>query len=129
MDIFNELTLLQVFSKKECQFNIASLVIVIEFLHSHNIIHRDIKPENIFIDEEGYVKVLDVGTCKQIQDRTYTLAGTPAYTAPEIFLSTGYDYAVDYWSLGVCLFEFLCGYLPFGQGSNDPLSIFKDIIS
>lgn len=97
-------------------------MLVIEYLHSQSIIHRDIKPENIFIDEEGYIKLLDVGTCKVISDRTYTLVGTPAYTAPEVFLSVGYDYAADYWSLGIMLYEFLCGTLPFGRdGHTDPL--------
>ena len=129
MDVFNELTLLQAFNKRESQFNFASILLVIEYLHNKNIIHRDIKPENMFIDEEGFLKILDIGTCKKITDRTYTLVGTPAYTAPEVFLSTGYDYAADYWSLGICLFEFLCGYLPFGSGQTDPLLILKDIIA
>ena len=66
MDVYAELSLLQVFNKKECQFNIASLVLVIEYLHSKSIIHRDIKPENIFIDEEGFIKLLDLGTSKFI---------------------------------------------------------------
>lgn len=64
MDIYNELSLLHVFNKRECQFNIASILVVIEYLHSKNIIHRDIKPENLFVDEEGFIKVLDLGTCK-----------------------------------------------------------------
>ena len=97
-------------------------------MHSKCIIHRDIKPENIKIDEDGYIKFVRMGTCKQISERTYTLVGTPSYTAPEVFLSIGYDYAADYWSIGVCLFEFLSGYLPFGQNQNDPLLIYKDII-
>ncbi len=98
-------------------------------MHNLNIIHRDIKPENIYIDEEGFLKFHDLGTAKKIQDRAYTLIGTPLYIAPEIFLSTGYDFAADYWSLGVCMFEFLCGYAPFDVNSMDPLEIYKKIVS
>jgi cGMP-dependent protein kinase len=64
IDLYHELSLLSVFNKKESQFYIASLLLVIENLHSKNIIHRDIKPENIFIDEEGYIKLIDLDTCK-----------------------------------------------------------------
>lgn len=64
MDLFSELTLLQVLNKRESQFNAGCILLLIEYLHSKSIIHRDIKPENIFIDEEGYVKLLDLGTCK-----------------------------------------------------------------
>ena len=98
---------------------------MIEALHEKSIIHRDIKPDNIMIDEDGYLKFTDLTSCKLIDDRTYTLVGTPHYLAPEVFLSSGYDFAADFWSLGVCLYEFLAGRLPFD--GEDTLAIYKDI--
>lgn len=79
------------------------------------------------IDEEGYIKITEVSTFKIIEDRTYSLVGTPEYMAPEIFLSQGYDFATDYWSLGVCLYELLTGEQPFC--GNDIIELFNDVTS
>lgn len=79
------------------------------------------------IDEEGYIKITEVSTFKIIEDRTYSLVGTPEYMAPEIFLSQGYDFTTDYWSLGVCLYELLTGEQPFC--GNDIIELFNDVTS
>ena len=64
-----------------------------------------------------------------IKDKTQTRIGTPHYMAPEIIVNCEYKYEVDYWSLGICLFEFVYGYLPFGDYSNDPIEIFSSILN
>jgi cGMP-dependent protein kinase len=64
-----------------------------------------------------------------IKDKTETIIGTPHYMAPEIIVGCGYQYEVDYWSIGICLYEFVCGYLPFGNHENDPIAIFSSILN
>ena len=64
-----------------------------------------------------------------IKDKAQTVIGTPHYMAPEIIVGIKYQYEVDYWSLGICLFEFVCGYLPFGESTNDPIEVFSSILN
>lgn len=76
------------------------------------------------LDYQGYIKMIDFGTSKRMADkgsRTYTIAGTPTYMAPEIVEGRGYSYAVDLWSLGITLYELLCGPTPYGNDTNDPM--------
>merc|ERR1711912_212650 len=93
-------------------------------------IHRDLKPENIMLDVRGYIKLIDFGTAKQLGQeyaKTYTVVGTPYYMAPEIIRKTGYSLIADFWSLGVILFEMVCGHFPFGRGEDDPRKIKKSV--
>ena len=96
-----------------------------EYLHSKNIIYRDLKPENILIDTEGYLKLTDFGFAKYCETRTYTLCGTPEYLAPEVILSSGHNHGVDWWALGVLLFEMLAGFPPFYD--NNVYEIYRKI--
>jgi cGMP-dependent protein kinase len=80
------------------------------------------------IDDEGYPKLIDFGTAKIVQGRTYSRLGTPYYMAPEIILGEGYGITVDYWSLGIMLYEFLFGNCPFGEDEDDAYSIYKKVL-
>jgi cGMP-dependent protein kinase len=94
-----------------------------EYLHTNNIIYRDIKPENIMVDDKGYMRLIDMGTAKFLKGkggRTYTIIGTPHYMAPEILTGKGYSYTVDLWSIGICLYEFMCGGVPYAEDADDP---------
>lgn len=101
------------------KFYAGQVVLGVEYLHHCSVIHRDIKPENIFISRDGYLKLGDFGFSKVIKSRTWTLCGTPEYLAPEIILSKGYSFAVDWWAMGVLIFEMSCGYTPFYSSSRE----------
>jgi serine/threonine protein kinase len=92
--------------------NIASQVLMgLEALHRQGIVYRDLKPENVMIDVNGKAKLIDFGLSKAIYgERTKTVCGSPEYMAPEVIRKNTYDYAVDFWALGILLFELFCGY-------------------
>lgn len=109
-------------SRTQAQFYIGSLVLVLEELAGRNIIYRDLKPENVMLDLQGYLKLIDFGIAKKLEHgrvRTYTSIGTPHYMAPEVYRGAGYGALVDIWSLGIILYELVCGYLPFANNNHN----------
>ena len=125
-DVIRDIGLL---NKAQSMFYTASMMEAINYLHERKFIYRDLKPENIIVIENGYIKLIDFGTCKEIEDRTNTIIGTPHYMAPEVILGEGYSFEVDFWSIGICLFEFICGGVPFGETAEDPMEIYISIIN
>ena len=108
-------------------FYSAQIVSVFEYLHQFKVAYRDLKPENILIDSRGYLKLTDFGFAKVIKTYTLTVCGTPDYLAPEVLLNKGHSVSVDYWCLGIFLYEMLVGYPPFlGQ---DTMSTYQRIIA
>lgn len=108
-EMFNLLRKEKLFTNDVCLFYVTQIVSALEYLHSFDIAYRDLKPENILIDREGHLRITDFGFAKIVKDKTYTLCGTPEYLAPEIIQSTGHNKAVDWWALGVLIFEMLAG--------------------
>lgn len=115
-----------VLSRAQAQFYTGSLVIVLEELSERNILYRDLKPENVMLDAQGYLKLIDFGIAKKLpegESKTFTMIGTPHYMAPEVMRGHGYGTEVDLWSMGVMLYEFVCGYLPFADDLDDPTEV------
>ena len=92
------------------------MIVLLEYFLSEEIVVRDLKPDNFIIDENGYLNLVSLGSAKCISDhhRTNTVIGTPHYMAPEVVLGKEYNEMVDLWAVGVMLYEFMVGELPFG---------------
>jgi len=114
------------FPNDTSKFYAAQITLVFEYLHGMQILYRDLKPENLLLTSEGNCKVTDFGFAKRVEYRTWTLCGTPEYLAPEIILSKGHGKAVDWWALGILMYEMLAGYPPFYD--EDPLGIYQKIL-
>jgi protein kinase A len=97
-----------------------------EALHLKDIVYRDLKPENLLIQHNGYLKLVDFGFAKLCKTRTYTLCGTPEYLAPEILLNKGHGKSVDWWCLGILMYEMMAGAAPFTD--EDPMQVYQKIL-
>ncbi|KAF3037461.1 camp-dependent protein kinase catalytic subunit [Didymella heteroderae] len=126
-ELFSLLRKSQRFPNPVAKFYAAEVTLALDYLHSHNIIYRDLKPENLLLDRHGHLKITDFGFAKEVPDITWTLCGTPDYLAPEVVASKGYNKSVDWWSLGILIFEMLCGFTPFWDGGS-PMKIYENIL-
>ncbi|KAI3625836.1 hypothetical protein CBS9595_001197 [Malassezia furfur] len=117
------------FSEERARFYTAELFCALEHLHDFNVIYRDLKPENILLDYTGHIALCDFGLCKLNmgdKETTHTFCGTPEYLAPELLLGRGYTKSVDWWTLGVLLYEMLTGLPPFY--SEDVSEMYRKIL-
>ncbi|OJJ47118.1 hypothetical protein ASPZODRAFT_65567 [Penicilliopsis zonata CBS 506.65] len=126
-ELFSLLRKSQRFPNPVAKFYAAEVTLALEYLHGHQIIYRDLKPENLLLDRHGHLKITDFGFAKEVPDITWTLCGTPDYLAPEVVSSKGYNKSVDWWSLGILIFEMLCGFTPFWD-SGSPVKIYENIL-
>lgn len=119
-----------VFSETRTVFYAGCVVLGLQYLHEHNIVYRDLKLDNLLLDAEGYLKIADFGLCKEgmgFGDRTSTFCGTPEFLAPEVLTEPSYTRSVDWWGLGVLIFEMLVGESPFP--GDDEEEVFDSIVN
>ena len=121
-----------ILTEEEARFYICEMILAIDSIHELKCIHRDIKPDNVLIGKDGHIKLTDFGLAKTSDtvfkedivnyrfdekrnrhNRNYSCVGTAYYVAPEVILKKGYKQEIDWWSLGVILFEMIAGYAPF----------------
>jgi serine/threonine protein kinase len=117
------------FDESTSAFYAAQIAHMLSFLHSKNIVYRDLKLENIMIDENGYLVLIDFGSCKIIEEKTElqcSFDGSIDYMAPEVISGEGHGMMADWWSFGILVYELLCGKPPFHEGSTDRI---LDLIS
>ena len=125
-DVIRDIGLL---NKFQTQFYGASIMLAVQYLHERKFVYRDIKPENIMVLGNGFIKLIDFGTAKSIKDKTKTIIGTPHYMAPEVILGEGYSFKVDFWSIAICMYEFMCGGVPFGENHEEAMDVYLSIIN
>ena len=124
-ELFHLLRKFKKFIEKLTKFYSVQVLLSLEYLHKCDLIYRDLKPENILLDKDGFIKIADFGFCKMIEMRTWTFCGTPEYLAPEIILNKGYSKAIDYWGLGILIYEMLYGVSPFYH--TNQMKMFENI--
>ncbi len=125
-ELFTHLRRAQRFTPDVTRFYLSTIVLALRYLHSYNIVYRDLKPENLLLDAHGYLRLTDFGFAKIVDDRTWTLCGTPEYLAPEVIQSDGHGKAADWWACGVLCYEMLVGYPPFFD--ETPYGIYEKIL-
>uniref|UniRef100_A0AAY4E024 protein kinase C n=1 Tax=Denticeps clupeoides TaxID=299321 RepID=A0AAY4E024_9TELE len=119
-----------IFTERQARFYAACVLLGLEFLHQNKIVYRDLKLDNLLMDEDGFVKIADFGLCKEGMghgDRTSTFCGTPEFLAPEVLTESNYTRAVDWWGLGVLIYEMLVGESPFP--GDDEEEVFDSIVN
>ncbi|XP_023193943.1 serine/threonine-protein kinase N2-like isoform X2 [Xiphophorus maculatus] len=119
-----------IFSEKQSLFYSSCVLLGLEFLHQNQIVYRDLKLDNLLMDADGYVRIADFGLCKEGMghgDRTSTFCGTPEFLAPEVLTENSYTRSVDWWELGVLVFEMLVGESPFP--GDDEEEVFDSIVN
>lgn len=123
-NLFENLFSQKRFDEEKVKFFAAQLVLALGCLHENKIVHRDLKPENVLLKENGYIKLADFGLAKYLLDAkqaTYSFCGTAEYLAPEILDMKGHDYNVDWWTLGILIYELRIGRPPFLDKNHQKL--------
>lgn len=128
-DLFSRIYSGEGFDPSHAQFYLAEVVIAVSHLHAVGCLYRDLKPENVLLSSTGHVKLSNFGISKILHrgERTFTTCGTPEYLAPEMIEGSGYESAVDWWQVGILLYEMIAGQTPFID--SDPYILYQRILT
>ncbi|KAF8627705.1 hypothetical protein AX15_004288 [Amanita polypyramis BW_CC] len=110
------------------KFYAAEVALALHYLHGLDIVYRDLKPENILLNHDGHIKITDFGFAKECANTTWTLCGTPDYLAPEVINQQRYNKSVDWYALGVLIYEMLSGFPPFHQPDGNHALLYEKIL-
>eukprot|EP00826_Nyctotherus_ovalis_P063145 TRINITY_DN9235_c0_g4_i2.p1 TRINITY_DN9235_c0_g4~~TRINITY_DN9235_c0_g4_i2.p1 ORF type:complete len:308 (+),score=114.64 TRINITY_DN9235_c0_g4_i2:820-1743(+) len=132
-ELYKHLLAKRRFPESQVKFYAAQIALALGELHRNNIIYRDMKPENILMDVDGYIALADYGLAKIVEDNksTTTFCGTPEYLAPEMVSEAGHNKQVDWWGLGILIYEMIVGVPPFRNRNHHVLFQFiatKEVI-
>jgi len=128
-ELLDVLTILGILNKTQAQFYTGSILLAFQHLHERRVAYLDLKSENVLIDSQGFIKIVDFGLAVKITGgQSHAVRGTPHFMSPEMILGRGYNTMADLWSLGICLYEFMVGELPFGKDGKTKSDIFKAIL-
>eukprot|EP00811_Abedinium_folium_P001549 NODE_11418_length_1288_cov_3.372093.p1 GENE.NODE_11418_length_1288_cov_3.372093~~NODE_11418_length_1288_cov_3.372093.p1 ORF type:complete len:329 (+),score=38.03 NODE_11418_length_1288_cov_3.372093:49-1035(+) len=125
-ELLSQLVKLRRLPMDSVAFYTAEVASVFGYLHTKRIAYRDVKPENILLDSLGHVKLADFGFAKVCTEMTFTLCGTPEYLSPEVIRTAGHGTPVDWWGLGILIYELACGSTPFRD--RRVFSIYRKIL-
>jgi serine/threonine protein kinase len=128
-ELFRVLRAVKAFPPSQARFYAGCVVSGFHSLHSQNLIYRDLKPENLLIGQDGYLKITDFGFCKEVPHKTHTMCGTPEYLAPEIVTAHGHGKPVDWWCVGILIYEMLVSHTPFYRSGEDQMEMYRRIVS
>eukprot|EP01084_Bolivina_argentea_P062935 115001_1 len=127
-ELFTVLRTRRFFNERTARFYGASVIEGFDYMHSKDIIYRDLKPENLVLDTTGYLKITDFGFAKHIPNhKTFTFCGTPDYLCPEIISGKGHGKGVDWWTLGILLYEMQASFAPFV--ADETIQTYRKILS
>jgi len=126
-ELFSELDKRKSFDFPSTRFYSACVASALSYLHERQICYRDLKPENLLFDADGYIKLVDFGFAKIVEDRTWTLCGTPDYMSPEVISYKGHNGSVDWWAFGILVYEMLVGKAPFS--AHEPMETFRNVLN
>jgi serine/threonine protein kinase len=116
------------FNEEASLFYAACVIMALEFLHDEGVMHRRVTPECVWVTSQGYAQLGDLGCAKEMTGQNqFTMCGDPSYLAPEQVMTRGHTHTVDFWSLGVLIYEMLTGDLPFGDSETAETELYKNI--
>lgn len=124
-ELFFHLSRMKKFPEHMARFYAAEITLALDAMHTHGVVYRDLKPENILLDGDGHIKLADFGLAKEgiheAAEGAHSLCGTPEYLSPEVLDRQGHGTAVDWWNLGMVLYEMLTGLPPWYTTDREKL--------